>query len=351
MSIARNILIAPLDWGLGHTTRCIPVIQELLLRGHRVTMACNDFQRQFVESYDLNIRFVHLEGYDVSYHNKGSMVIKMAGQIPKILQKIKEENNWVKQYVKDNEVDLIISDNRFGFYQNLVESIYLTHQINIQANSFVNPVLFRLHDMMINNFHHCWIPDTPENEFAGNLSISKNKSFRYIGILSRFHGPVSRDRTLAINDFTAILSGPEPQRTIFEQLLIKMFSDSNHSLLLVGGTLKTLDNELPDNITYKKLSAAQDINKVLSVTNRVIARSGYSTIMDLAYLQLPVYFVPTPGQTEQEYLARFHANKSGVNWTSQAGFSKPEVQQFKTISKPTNSNSLLLKSTLDDLGL
>jgi uncharacterized protein (TIGR00661 family) len=350
MSIAKRILLSPLDWGLGHTTRCIPLIRELLDRGHHITVACNNFQKQFLESYRLNVQYVHLNGYDVSYHNKGSMMMKMAGQIPKIMQKIKEENNWLKQYVIDNEVDIIISDNRFGFYHNMVESIYITHQINIRANSFVSPVLYKLHDMVINNFHHCWIPDTPNNDYAGELSLSKNPSFNYIGLLSRFSDQIMSNNKETF-DYTAILSGPEPQRTIFEEIVIKTFASSNKTLLLVGGTTSIKWDELPSNISYQNLSNAEDFNKVLHATQRVIARSGYSTIMDMAFLQLPVYFVPTPGQTEQEYLAQFHGNKNAVKWVHQSAFKLPDIDQFNALAKPEDDHTSYLQQALNRVGL
>jgi predicted glycosyltransferase len=354
MPLGKKILLSPLDWGLGHTTRCIPIIRELITRGHHITIACNGFQKQFLESYNLPIRFVHIEGYNVTYHNKGSMVMKMAGQIPRIVQKIKEENNWVKEHVKENEVDIIISDNRFGFYHNLVESIYITHQINIRANSLVSPMLYKLHDMIINNFHHCWIPDTPENDFAGDLSAAKNESYQYVGLLSRFSSSQYKIQTKKSSewfDYTAILSGPEPQRSLFEKILINEFTSSPKKLLLVGGALSEKKYKVSDNISYRSLSSADDFEDVLGVTQRVIARSGYSTIMDMAFLQLPVYFVPTPGQTEQEYLAALHKIKSGTNWINQSNFIIPEFESFNTLSKPSSNNEFLLKTVLNKVGL
>ena len=353
MSDKKDILIAPLDWGLGHTTRCIPLVKKLVKRGHNVTIACNDFQKLVLTTYGLNVTYVFLEGYNVAYTKNGRLTLKIMGQIPKILNSIKTENNWVKEYVKNNKVDFIISDNRFGFYHPLVESVYITHQINIQSVALLNPVLFKIHAAMINNFHHCWIPDTPTNDYAGDLSVVKNSSYNFIGLLSRFDGieipsDVSIDEMF---DYAVLVSGPEPQRSVFEELVVNAFNKTNEKVVIISGGGVENTYQLNENIQFESLPDPVRFNTLLSQTKKVVLRSGYTSIMDFAILQKPLFFVPTTGQTEQEYLANFHYKQSGIGWSTQEKFTIPTNDQFAKLKPYLPSEHFLLEETLSSLGL
>lgn len=353
MTEPKEIVLAPLDWGLGHTTRCIPLVKKLIKRGHRVTIACNDFQKLVLTTYGLNVNYVFLEGYNVAYTKNGRLALKIMGQIPKILNSIKTENNWLKEYVKNNKVDFIISDNRFGFYHPLVESVYITHQINIQSVALLNPVLYKIHGAMINNFHHCWIPDTPSNDYAGELSVVKNTGYNFIGLLSRFDG-IEIPNSVQENemyDYAVLVSGPEPQRSVFEELVVNSFNKSSDKVVIISGGGNENSYQLNDNITFESLPDPNRFNLLLSQTKKVILRSGYTSIMDFAILQKPLFFVPTSGQTEQEYLANFHFKQSNIGWSSQEKFRIPSEDHFSKLKSYLPNDHSYLEDTLDSLGL
>jgi uncharacterized protein (TIGR00661 family) len=315
----KNIIIAPLDWGLGHTSRCIPIIDNLLKKGHSVTAAVNDQQKSILQELFPTITYAHLEGYNIEYPVNGSMTWNMAKQSTKIFTAIKNENHWLKNYISDHPQDVVISDNRFGFYHPRVESIYITHQINIQGPSLIKPILYSIHKNYIDNFHHCVIPDTEDNILAGQLSKTPIDRFKFIG-------PISRFNTAATNDniqykYLGILSGPEPQRSVFCKILEEAFLESNEPCAIIGGKPLEKNHFTKDNLTYYPHLKTDEFYEVVCQSKGVISRSGYSTIMDFSILQKPIYFVPTPGQTEQEYLAEFHHENSGIGFCSQKNFS------------------------------
>lgn len=332
----RRILISPLDWGLGHTTRIMPIIQILLDKGHIVTVACNERQKALIQQEYPTINFVFLEGYDVSYSVQSSMAWNMIKQSPKIMNHIKRENKWLQDFINENPQDFIISDNRFGFYHPRVENVYITHQINIQGPSLIKPLLFGLHKSYIDNFHHCWIPDTSDSLLAGNLSKTNIERFKYIG-------PVTRFKEAAKNEFTrfkylGIATGPEPQKSVFCKLLEEKFLDTDEPCAIIGGEPLHKDSNINGNVTYFPHLKTKDFYQVVSESETIISRSGYSTIMDFSVLQKPVFFVPTPGQTEQEYLAEFHHANSGIGYCSQKDFE---------LSRITNANLLPQASALE----
>jgi len=340
----KNIIIAPLDWGLGHTSRCIPIIYNLLDKGHKVTAAVNDQQKSILKEHFPTITYAFLDGYNIEYPVNGSMTWNMAKQSSKIFTAIKNENHWLKNYIGEHPQDIVISDNRFGFYHPRVESIYITHQINIQGPSLIKPLLYSIHKNYIDNFHHCVIPDTEDNILAGQLSKTSIDRFKFIGPISRFNKAATN------NDihykYLGILSGPEPQRSVFCKTLEEEFLASGEQCAIIGG--RPLDNNhfKKDNLTYFPHLKTEEFYDIVSKSAGIISRSGYSTIMDFSILQKPIYFVPTPGQTEQEYLAEFHHENSGIGFCKQKDFNLNLVKLENSLPETTKVNESIV-SLLD----
>lgn len=330
----RRILISPLDWGLGHTTRILPIIGILLNKGHRVTVACNERQEALIKKDYPRIKFVRLEGYDVEYSLNSSMAWNMIKQSPKITRNIKRENKWLQEFIDENPQDFIISDNRFGFYHPRVENVYITHQINIQGPAIIKPILFGLHKSYIDNFHHCWIPDTSDSLLAGNLSKTNIERFKYIGPISRFKEAAKNENIKY--KFLGIASGPEPQKSAFTKLLEEKFLETNEPCAIIGGEPLHKDSNQKRNVTYFPHLATADFYDVVSQSEVIISRSGYSTIMDFSILQKPIFFVPTPGQTEQEYLAKFHYENSGIGYCKQTEFNLQMVNAANKLPQATS---------------
>lgn len=309
----KRILVAPLDWGLGHATRCIPIIRELIKRNCTVLIAGNGNSLVLLKAEFPQIMFYALPGYEPTYPSDGNMVLKIMSQIPKFIRAINNEHSRIESIVQSNQVDLIISDNRYGCWSRRVPSIFLSHQLNILMPKGLNwmstPVNF-FNRQLVKKFTHCWIPDYPDKDrrLSGRLSDYPEGYFRdvaYIGPLSRFASVhVSSNKY----DVVCIFSGPEPQRSIFERKVMDQLEKTSLRYFVARGKLSA---EHSTKMNEHSLANTEELQGVISQSALVIARSGYSTIMDLAALGKKGIVVPTPGQTEQEYLAQ-RWSKRGV---------------------------------------
>ena len=300
MKVKKRILVAPLDWGIGHSTRCIPVINALISNNYEVILAADSRPLHLLSSEFPQLEMIRFEGYNIKYPKYLSMSLSMFFQIPKLLWNIKKENSALDEIIKEYRIDGIISDNRFGLYSTKVPCVFITHQLEIQTPYFVDSIR-NFNYQYINRFNACWLMDDEKINLAGNLSKpdSLPNNTHYIGIQSRFEKQKRKKKY----DFLAIVSGPEPQRTILEKGLIKALKDRKEKSLIVLGKPELNTNNQIGNLAIKSHLDAKDLNTAIIQSELIICRSGYSTIMDLAKLGRKAIFIPTPGQTEQEYLA------------------------------------------------
>ncbi len=324
LNTAKTVLVAPLDWGLGHATRCIPIVKDLLLQGFEVLIAADG------KIYDLlylefpQLTFLPLQGYKIGYsYKKNSFFYKMLLQIPKIYKSIKHENRWLNKVIKEHKIDIILSDNRFGLYSKNATCIFITHQLNIKTgNRFSEKIAQKINYAYINKYKECWvIDDATENNLAGSLSHPKKMPaipVHYISALSRFNY-FKAEKT---NDLLMVLSGPEPQRTIFEKILIAQVKDLKIKMILIRGLPNEPEQLINENKNLVILNHcnAHALNKIILASEITISRSGYTSVMDYAILQTKVIYVPTPGQTEQEYLAAYLSEKNYGVTVLQEGF-------------------------------
>ena len=301
----KRILFGILNWGLGHAVRCIPIIQQLLQSENEVIIASDGIALSLLQKEFPKSTFLEAPSYDISYAHD-SMIYNMASQSWKIIRAIKQEHTWLKKNAELHNIDLIISDNRLGFYHKSIESIYMTHQVTIPGPRWVTTGVNHLHRSFINKYKECWIPD---NE--GTESLSGMMKEGKLNIPKVFIGPLSRltkeaeDETY---DYTAIISGPEPKRSHFEQQITELFNDaSNLNLCIIRGTNAPRSYPTNPHITVYDLLESQPINTLINQTNTIICRSGYTSIMDLYSLKKRALILPTKGQYEQEYLAN-HLN-------------------------------------------
>jgi uncharacterized protein (TIGR00661 family) len=315
-----RILVAPLDWGLGHATRCIPVIYELLRQNCDVWLAGEGVQEALLKQEFPTLPFLNLPGYRVKYgRSVGTVLWNILRQSGKILKAIKLENDWLERMVAEHGFDAVISDNRYGLYHAEIPCIFITHQLNIKSpfGKWSERLLQKKNYKYINRFTECWVPDAEGvNNLAGALSHPKNKPairLKYIGPLSRFEniGDLSLSPpTGEAGDLLIILSGPEPQRSILENQIVKDIAHYPGSAVVVRGIPGAI-NLIPSTNTirfYNHLSA-EELGKEMKKAEYIISRSGYSTIMDITKLQKKSILIPTPGQTEQEYLAKYMQGK------------------------------------------
>jgi len=306
-----RILISPLDWGLGHATRCIPIINELVKLNCEVLIAADKQIYSLLKKEFPSIVFLRLKGYEIRYGaGKRGFPVKIFLQIPKVFFAIRRENKWLKKVVERYKIDAVISDNRFGMYSKSVPCIYITHQLFIETgNKWTSKIVQKIHYYFIKKYSKCWVPDLKERGLAGKLSHSEKipSNVLYIGPLSRFK---KLDVAKEIYELLICISGPEPQRSHFETIITAQLKNFAGKVLLVRG-LPAEEKIYPGTETLKIVNhlPAHELNTAFEESKIVISRSGYTTIMDLVKLKKKAVLVPTPGQTEQEYLAKYLSEK------------------------------------------
>jgi uncharacterized protein (TIGR00661 family) len=359
-------IIAPLDWGLGHTIRCIPIIRQLQQNNFVVIIACNSNQKIILQAEFPNVSFVHLSGYGLSYGRSGwKTVLKLIFQLPNILIAIKRENLQFKRILRQFTPNIIISDNRYGVFSSSIKSIFITHQLKILtgAGGLADRIsVFSTHKM-IGKFTECWIPDFDGSfNLAGILSHPVQKPafpIRYIGPLSRFehcNSSPGQDYILII------LSGPEPQRSILESILLNQLPAIPGQAIVVRGLPHEKDigekrpgkKNLPvstENISLINFADSLVLNKLICDAKVVICRCGYTSVMDLFKLGKKAILIPTPGQAEQEYLGRYLGDRKFAVVATQEKLNISEsLELINTISLPTPRSMELYKEVIDQLG-
>ncbi|MEO7988845.1 MAG: glycosyltransferase [Chryseolinea sp.] len=301
----KKVLITPLDWGLGHATRCIPVIRELILRGCSVSIGGSGDSLTLLQKEFPSLTFFELPGYNPIYPSTGSMVWKMASQLSKFRRVISEEHECIERIIRENEIDLVISDNRYGCWSEKIPCVFISHQTNIlmpKRFGWLSGIVRYFNTKMINRFTYCCVPDYPsDHSLSGELTSfgkhSINTRVLYIGPLSRFKSSNPREKKF---DVLCIFSGPEPQRSIFEEIVMNQLPSSGLRYFVVRGVFSS---SLVEEQHVVNFLTTEELQEMIERSEIIIARSGFSTVMDLAALGKKAIFIPTPGQTEQEYLA------------------------------------------------
>ena len=307
----NKIIIAPLNWGLGHATRCIPLINTLLKAGKEVILASDGEALELLQEEFPQLNTEVLPAYNVLY--KSDKVFQLVlSNAPKIFSAIRRERKVADQLYNKHKPDLIISDSRFGFRSDKVKSVIISHQLQlVSSNAFVGHWMNLVNTRLLNKFDGCWIPDDEQHSLSGELSQNpKIKSQSYLGTLSRLSPDVSSQK---IYDVTMILSGPEPARTNLEENLIKDFNTSTNNFCLVRGTTRLAPLALPTNWTVIDRANSTQINRLLLSSHRIISRSGYTSLMDYKALGISAELIPTKGQSEQEYLAEYVNGREGFS--------------------------------------
>ncbi len=326
-----TVLISPLDWGLGHATRLIPIITHFLQADCKVIIATDGAQESLLKLEFPNLTFVTLPGYNISYaKHKRNFAVKIVWQLPKILKAIQQEKIWLKNFVRHTPVDIVIADNRYGLYHTKLTSVFITHQLTIKAPfSLVQRLIQKWHYKFIEKYSLCWVPDErgPSNlsGILGHPKVLPHLPVTYLGGISRFQ---KKTGTQYKYNLLIIISGPEPQRTLFEEKIWEQLQSYMGDALLIRGLPGTRNKiaALPNIVVENHLPATQ-LAAAFAASEYIISRSGYTTVMDICKLSKKSILVPTPGQTEQEYLA-LHLQQQG--WclsVAQNRFNLTEVLQ------------------------
>jgi UDP:flavonoid glycosyltransferase YjiC (YdhE family) len=300
----KKILITPLNWGLGHATRCIPIIRQLLDAGHDVHIGSDGGALQLLKDEFPALPSVKLCSYNINYAAR-HLLLGLVFQWYKVFLAILTEHQQVRHYIKVHQIDIIISDNRLGCFSRHTRNYIISHQLTLLTPLWIWTKIATLaNHFWIRRFDECWVPDSPPpDNLTGVMSSARRlPHVRYIGPLSRFRSmelPIERDCVV-------ILSGPEPRRTGLERKILKQWATLPYSMLLVRGIpdLEIALPELPTNVTSVSYLTAEALNRAICSSKFVLSRTGYTTVMDMIVLRKPCILIPTPGQSEQEYLGK-----------------------------------------------
>ncbi len=346
----KKILVAPLNWGLGHATRCIPIIKVLEINNFEPILASDGSALALLKKEFPHLKFYELPSYNIKYARKGFFFkSKLLFKSYKILKTVNQERKITLEIYEKEKISGVISDNRLGVFCKFVPSVFITHQLNVLTG---NTTYFssKIHQFYIKKFKECWVPDFAGSpNLSGRLGHLKSEgefNLKYIGALSRLE-----KKELPIEyDLMVLLSGPEPQRTLLEEKLLLEFKDTDKRIIFVRGVIEEVQTKgTINNITLYNYLSGKDLEEAINKSEVILSRSGYTTLMDIAKLKKKAFFIPTPGQTEQEYLAK-RLKENGISPScSQNRFKAEKLREVDFYNGLSFSSSGLDWNTLFSL--
>jgi uncharacterized protein (TIGR00661 family) len=326
--MSKNILVAPLNWGLGHAARCVPIINELINKGFNPILASDGVALQLLQKEFPNLKTLELPSYKIKYAKKGYFFIfKILFNVPNIIKAVIKEQKLLKKWINEYQLNGVISDNRLGLYSSKIPSVYISHQIKVFTGIFTS-ISTIIHQLFIKKYSECWVPDVNESyNLSGKLGHIENSklNLKYIGILSR----LKKETLPKKYDVMILLSGPEPQRTMLEEKLLDEFENFTGKIIFVKGKMESEQKyEVINNNFYYNYMTAHQISCTMNKSNLIVCRSGYSTVLDLVQLQKKAFFIPTPGQTEQIYLAKKYQKMKLAPFSYQENFKLELIEKI-----------------------
>jgi len=357
----KNILICPLEWGLGHAARMIPVAKKLQEMNNNIFIGSGDEHLALFRAEMKDVRYINFSGFRPGYSRHFPQYLIMLLKTPLLLYHIILEHHRLKKIISDNKIDIVISDNRFGLWNKNVTSVYVTHLLLIplpKAFRLLEFIGVLLHRAVIRQYSLCLIPDLPgEQNVSGRLShgVRLPDNVRFTGIISRFINIAKpgKDQMADFRYNTVILSGPEPQRGMLKQKLVSILGNKEPATVILEGRPEKEKRKIrAENITFYNHLSAPEMMKMIIGSEGVVSRSGYTTIMDLIALNCTALLIPTPGQTEQEYLAEYLSAKGWFTTTTQENLDDSILMspvKAKWSQEVVEKSKILLDSTLKEL--
>ncbi|MBD3243722.1 MAG: hypothetical protein GF331_24235 [Chitinivibrionales bacterium] len=361
MTRSKRFLIAPLDWGLGHATRCIPIARALLRRGQEVLLAAQGAPARLLHRELPDLRIVPIVNYDMRY---GTTVLGLYARFPFMLLRVAmcaaRERRQTARLVSEHRIDAVIADNRFGCHSSGAYSVYLTHQMRIRMPAgfgWLERGLAAVHRGVVDKYDMLWVPDVPDgNNLTGELMPREllPDNHRFVGPLSRFERTGDIRLREAALDLLVMLSGPEPQRSLFErQIRHELAAFDGRAVVLLGKPGVSRDRQVDGRVTYLSHVSGERMQALLLSAKAIVCRAGYTSIMELAALGRTAVLVPTPGQTEQEYLARRLDEQGRFVACDQRGFrlaaALERLQSLDTTALSVSDHPALLEQAVSKL--
>ncbi len=335
----ETVLVCPLNWGLGHATRCVPLIEQLQNNGFRVLLGASGDARGFLVWRFPALTLIEFPDYNLRFPASGRMVGALLLKFPYYLRRIRAEHQQLQHLIETHGVDVVVSDNRYGLWSRKAHCIFMTHQMMVKVPPllrFAEGWAHRILMLFITKFDECWIPDVAgpgglADDLAQRYPLPSHA--RFVGLMSRFQPSANTSPTM-MYDYLGLVSGPEPQRSLFEQALRRLFRKSGRPACIVRGQPGLSDSEQDENILLLPHADDDTLATLVRDAGCIVCRPGYSTLMDLQVLGRTAVLVPTPGQTEQVYLAE--------RMNSQAGWTYLHQQKLSTLDPERLPASLQL---------
>lgn len=334
--VSKHVLICPLDWGLGHASRMIPVIIRLNSDGKRVTLGGSGKSGELLRQTFPDLEYIPIPSVNIRYCGQGMwLVFSLFIQLPRMIFSAWREHQLLHKAVIRFGIDEVISDNRYGLYCRHTYNIFVTHQISPVLPRFFHWAeypLYRFIRNRINRFQECWIPDYADaNNLTGRLShrFKLPENAKYIGILSRFSGNpgISENTEFEKYHLVIVLSGPQPQLKHFSSRIIQQAYKVQVKVLVITGLQDPVPriDEKQERLKIVSHLPLAEFRSALLQADIILCRSGYSSIMDLVALGKSAILVPTPGQTEQEYLAAYLNGKKMFKQIKESELDLPDL--------------------------
>ncbi|MDD2984183.1 MAG: glycosyltransferase [Crocinitomicaceae bacterium] len=312
----QKILFSALNWGMGHVSRSIGLIRELIAQKNQVIVACDESQRPVFESYFPELQFVNHRAYPFNFSGRGSFASDLFDNRKQLLARFVEEQIEVESYISSFQIDLVISDHRYGFFSKTKPSIFVTHQINLPLKWF-QFLAQSYHHGLLRNFSQIWCMDDENQSLAGKLSQNTiKKPVEYIGWFSRFEEQeIQQEISLESKKILAVGSGPNPYAQQFLEEIIEFAREYDGKVKCIIPMEEEVKS-IPENLEIIVSANWKEMESYFNQCDVLISRAGYSTLMDLKKLHKIAILVPTKGQLEQVYLREFHQESAEWKFVS-----------------------------------
>lgn len=306
---------------MGHATRCLPVIRACRKKGAEVIVMGSASVLKRIKLDFPDIRLIEEELYVPVYSKRWPAWIKIIAQGLFILKSERSSYSRLQTLIKDEGIDLILSDNRYFVYSELCRSVLISHQLNPRTPSFLKGFQWFVKKRVASfcrPFQEVWVPDSNEKRpLSGDLSINHllQSKIKFCGFLSRFE--VFESEIPKGQYDLLILSGPAPQPQLLLDIVASVYRKQTRKLQVIS----SVKLSCKEGVVLILNPGDAEFKSLVSGAQNIICRSGYSTIMDLLALNRRALLIPTPGQTEQEYLAD-HLQGQGFTCVSQSALAQ-----------------------------
>ena len=356
----KNILICPLEWGLGHAGRMIPVAAELLATGNNVFIGSGKEHTDLFKNELNGLSYIHFPGFRIKYSRWLPQYVKIILSAPSFLYHILKEHRQLKSIIKEYSIDIVISDSRLGLWNNDITTAFVTHMVSVpypRSLRFLEKAGLPIMRKIFSRFDLCYIPDLPgETNLSGKLSHGMDypSNTRFVGLLSRF-GRVPAETTLIQGKYycTVILSGPEPQKSMLREKAIRIVERSGKlSVILEARPGEKRESVTRGSVIFISHLPAAEMKTTILESEHIITRSGYTTLMELVTIGRSALIIPTPGQAEQEYLADLMAERGWFASVRQNSLKDDIILPDPDAKWPSGlyeESRLLLKEALKEL--